>query len=299
MDRQQGRTAVFLGCAAALIGGWWLDETGPGRPALGEHLWPWLEMLGLATLWHVLSGRLERRIRPGSMAPLTARAVALAGGAVAAAVYVNAEYGWWFGASAQDRAAHDVQGSLGGILLAGAVVLLLVYLAIAATALAYAASAGDMAREPGTPAAAWWRDAAVHVAVLFFCGLLAAVHAIRRAGDPRGTAPLHGLYLALAVLTLGLAITGRPAREAAASGRPAASPHPPALGVDIVVLAVPALVVTGLKESTFAPGPSAWLVMAVTAAGVAALWTLRGASSASTRTRSGPPPRSGEAARSR
>lgn len=48
MDRQQGRTAVFLGCAAALIGGWWLDETGPSKPALGEHLWPWLEMLGLA-----------------------------------------------------------------------------------------------------------------------------------------------------------------------------------------------------------------------------------------------------------
>jgi hypothetical protein len=261
MQRQSVRTVAFLGCVTILIAFWWLAGRDLGLHAVDSaegFVWPWLELLGVAAVWHVLSGRLDLGSGPGGTGlSVTVRGGAVVGGVLAAAVFVNAEYGWWFDVRGQDTGGGDIQVTWESVLKAGAIRFVLVYFAIAAIAFGLAAAV-RLRTETEASTRPWRRDALLYLAVVFFCGQLAVVYAIRDADNPL-TAPPHWLSLVFMVLALGLALLG-------GIGRPQAVT---ALGIDIAVIAVPALALTSSEGDTFAPGVSALIVLAVAVIGIA------------------------------
>ncbi|MEV0202038.1 hypothetical protein [Nonomuraea sp. NPDC050691] len=273
MNRQSVQAAVLLSCVTIVIGCWWLKETSLGLHIVNnpeQHLLPWLELLGIATVWYVLSGRLEQHSRrPGTGLSVTARVGALVGASLAAGVYIDAEYDWWFGISDQDKVADDIQTSLESIARAGVIRFILVYFAIVAITLGFATTARGRAREE-PPAVRRWRDVVTCLAVLCFCALLAFVYSDPNAYPPT-TPLLHWPYLVIMVLALGFAALAEVGRSRPVSD--AATPYPAvprqaALRIDIAIIAASALIVTSFEGDTFAPGVFAWIVLAVGAIGI-------------------------------
>jgi hypothetical protein len=127
-----------------------------------------------------------------------------------------------------------------------------------------------------TQSGASWRDTVARLAAVPFLAAVACAALIEGPKSPLVRIPtspldaptLYWLFLAALVLALVMAVLGR--GEAA----PAASRRLP-LTVDLCVFAVPSLAATFADQNGFTLDARAWVALAVTAIGIALLWTLQ------------------------